>query len=80
MRVVAGACNPNVYISCTGEKNRRPHKWCAGFVLVEKPTIDSLNAIERLYQAAEILVCPSVAKNIDRVKRPTSDYFEPGKG
>ena len=29
------------------KKNRRPRKWCAGFILVVKATINSLNAIEK---------------------------------
>lgn len=29
------------------KKNRRPRKWCAGFTLVEKATINSLYALEK---------------------------------
>ena len=44
---MAGACNPNFLLLVQTKKNRRPRKWCAGFILVVKATFDSLYAIEK---------------------------------
>ena len=44
---MAGACNPNFLLLVQTKKNRRPRKWSAGFILVEKATINSLNEIEK---------------------------------